>query len=398
MSLPNFDPMFVALTVEQQLLLSCSRIQPNADRCDRIRRLMTQPIDWPVFIEHAKRHGVIPQVYLSLRQVEADVPSMAELKQIYLAQANMGLLLAHELAQILKLFQSHKLDVLPFKGPVLATSAYGNLSSRKMSDLDLLIRSEEDEVAVLQVLQERGYQSDTPLPWELHLYRDPVYCIDLHRDLVPRYMYQPLCNQDIWDTLELEQFGGYPLSRLPPYMQLLMLCLNGTKDCWQQLNRICDIAELIQRQPIEWSVALTQYKAWGFGRLVSTGLYLAQTLLEAELPPQVNDWVQANQPPTKLVDSIYERLFTLEYQDFIGELKCCFFHIRSRERYIDKIRAFLAFANRSGGLTPTQFDRRWLTLPESLSFLYYLLRPIRVFFKYSSDIFKLVQNSFPSFS
>ena len=57
------------------------------------------------------------------------------------ANAHRALWLTLELLNIHRHLQARGLEVLPYKGPVLAEALYGNVALRQFSDLDLLVRS-----------------------------------------------------------------------------------------------------------------------------------------------------------------------------------------------------------------------------------------------------------------
>src|SRR4029079_18015131 len=67
-----------------------------------------------------------------------------------------NLYLTGELARILKMFADQAIPALPFKGPLLAQQAYGNLGLRVFQDLDLLIRP-RDVARTLAMLASEGY-------------------------------------------------------------------------------------------------------------------------------------------------------------------------------------------------------------------------------------------------
>lgn len=376
------------ISPEQELLLCCSRIQLDSDTINRIHVLSKQDLDWQLFVQQSVRHGAFPLVYHGLQQAKANVPPIEQLKALYQTQTQRNLGHLQELTRLLAKFEQHNLPVTPFKGPLLAMSAYESFALRKIGDLDLLVRP-EDYQNVVALLKAQGYEIHHSLPWECHLTRDDRYTVDLHVDIVPDHLYKPLSRKDIWASLQTDQLAGHSFYRLPLPIELLMLCLNGTKDCWQQLSRICDIAELIKHQSIDWPTALTFYETWGFKRLVGTGLYLAQTLLDLQLPSTVSTWVQANQPSSQLLDTIHHNLFVSNTRN-VPEIERSLFYLRTRERYADKMQTLLGVLDLSGWFHPTVADRNWIKLPAQLSFLYYLLRPVRILSKYQRDILRFL--------
>ncbi len=64
------------------------------------------------------------------------------------------MLMTAELIRLLKIFQEAEVPVISFKGPILAQLAYGDISFRIFSDLDLLIK-ESDLVKVHNLLTKK---------------------------------------------------------------------------------------------------------------------------------------------------------------------------------------------------------------------------------------------------
>jgi len=56
-----------------------------------------------------------------------------------LTNAASNVFLTNKLFEILNLFKENDILALPFKGPVLAESVYGDISLRKFVDLDILV-------------------------------------------------------------------------------------------------------------------------------------------------------------------------------------------------------------------------------------------------------------------
>jgi hypothetical protein len=57
--------------------------------------------------------------------------------------ARKNLRFTAELIRILNCLESHGIAAIPFKGPTLAESVYGNLALREFSDLDILVRQSD---------------------------------------------------------------------------------------------------------------------------------------------------------------------------------------------------------------------------------------------------------------
>jgi len=160
---------------EIELLLCCTRTQIDTATAERIKILIQSKIDWAYLIQTATRHGVMSLLYQSLSTTcQEAVPktNLAQLRDYSHSNALHNLFLTKELFKLLNLFESHSIPAIPFKGPVLAVSAYGNLSLRQIGDLDILVR-ERDFHKAKELLLDQGHRCYTTgdmknLPWKLN--------------------------------------------------------------------------------------------------------------------------------------------------------------------------------------------------------------------------------------
>jgi len=67
------------------------------------------------------------------------------------------MLMSAELIRIMKLLEENDIDALAFKGPALAQMAYGDITLRQYSDLDVLTKK-EDIYQIDALLKAQGYE------------------------------------------------------------------------------------------------------------------------------------------------------------------------------------------------------------------------------------------------
>lgn len=398
MSNSTVQPALAESHPEIEVLVCCSRTIMESETADHIRELLAKNINWGKLIEIAQQQRVLPLLYSSLSSNFAEVVPKAILSKLrldFLAQTRRSLLLSGELVRLLNLFAEEKISVLPFKGPVLAASAYGNLSLRQFSDLDILVHPKDVEKAKHLFLSE-GYSmkierievtEDQKAVFvrsqSIHkLVREAAYpfihpetelVVELHWGIMPDYFSFPIDSEALWQDLEPVTIAGTTVPNLSPENTLLMLAGHGTKDCWTNLARICDVAELIRSHPqLNWYKLMEQARVKGGQRILFLALTLAQNILGTALPDEVWQKIQTDPKVSLLAVEVNQNLFQNtdgSYQDG----KVTRFHLSVRERLQDKILYSLRLAT-----TPTTSD--WLVLPlaEFPAFIYYLLRPVRL--------------------
>ena len=212
------------------------------------------------------------------------------------------------------------------------------------------------------------------------LVRNGIIIVDLHWGLTRSNVPFPIELEDLQDRLELVDLVGDTVSSPSPEDLLLILTMHGSRHLWERLMWICDVAELLRvHQGMDRRWVMQQSRMLGSERMLFLGLLLANDLLGATIPEEVMQWVRADPALKSLASQVQEHLFT-EGEEPHGVVKRFVFHTRIRERLRDKVPIVLYLMRRT--MTPTTKDRMVIQVPVLLSFIYYLIRPIRLFREY----------------
>jgi hypothetical protein len=379
---------------EFKLLLCCARTRIDEEKAGRIKLLVKDGLDWDFLLQLARRHGVMPLLYRALNQAAPhSVPSavLNQLSNHYYLNASRNLFLTEELQRIVRLFEFNGILALPNKGPALAESLYGDIASREFADLDILVQRKDIQKAT-ELMISSGYDPQFKLtPKQVAAYfdvgneiaflnKEGKCFVELQWEIVPGYFVLPISSLFSWD--EVKRAGSGFLS-LPPEETLLVLCVHGAKDLWNRLIWICDIAELLYtHRNLDWEKIINLATALGSRRMLFLGLHLANELLEAPLPEQVGHQIETDGKMKKLGGQVVASL-AQKGEGLPGLLETCLFYVRVRERMKEKIRFCLRFATQT-----TPGDWTFLRLPDFLSPVHYLIRPIRLALKYGLKSFK----------
>ncbi len=376
----------ISASPELELLLACSRTHLDMATIKRVEALTHSDINATELISLATQHRVIPLLHHTIARYVPEILSQppfdllpGQCRQISLR--NMFLL--RGLLDLTAQLKERKIQAVSFKGPLLATT-YGDLSLRQISDLDILVL-ESDFQQAIDYLVSQGYTLKVQVPWEAHLISpSDIYSIDLHRDVVPKHLSCFRDSSELWSHIKSLSVLGKKIDTFTPSILLLILCLNGTKEGWCRLNRICDVAELVRAEPdLDWPALIKLASGLGSKRLLLLGLLLTHNLLGATLPEVVWHQVQVDSAVQSLAMKIQQQIVSGSPMAEPKEVERTLFHISTRERWQDKVRSFLGLMDHSGWLTITDNDRQFLPLPDPLSFLYYLIRPIRILSQYT---------------
>lgn len=307
------------------LLLCCARTRIDSERAEQIRTLLRGDIDWMYLIRTAFQHSVMPLLYWNLHATCAkDVPDpiLDQLRRRFHANSVRNLFLIRELLTLLALLDQHGILAIPYKGPVLAASVYGNFALRQFGDLDILVR-EQDAVCAKDLLLSRGYrlQYQPPAAYEA-IFRhfrqtydlvrgDGQVFVELHWNVISWPVFFSPDSAFVWERLELVSLAGMPVHTLAPEEVLPVLCVHGAKHHWERLGWICDVAELLRIYPgINWERVMAQASCLHGARALYLGLSLARSLLGAAVPEDILRQMQVDPVVPSLAARIHVWMFS----------------------------------------------------------------------------------------
>lgn len=377
------------ISPELEIVLCCARTHLTKDTVERVRSLLKKNLNFSELTSIAKQHRVRPLLHHNLAKYAPETlahPAIKELQNQCRRTSLHNMVLMKELLEISEQLESYGIQAVSFKGPILA-DIYGDLSLRQISDLDFLVRA-SDFSRTVDLLVSQGYELTVQVPWETHLTSPQTnltgqHSIDLHRDIVPNHLSCFHNSSDLWDQVEQYSLLGKKANTFTPDTLLFILCLNGTKEGWYRLSRICDVAELVRAHPnLDWQNIIKMANRLGSKRLLLLGLLLAENLLGVDLPEMIRYEVNTDSVVLSLAAKVERQLISPNLVVEPGEVERTLFHISTRKRWRDKLRSFIGLVRFSGGMKLTEKDRTVLSLPQYLAFFYYFIRPIRVFRKY----------------
>jgi hypothetical protein len=297
------------------------------------------------------------------------------------------------LLALLQLFEAHGLPAIPFKGPTLAASAYGDLAFRQFSDLDILVRTHDLRKAT-DLLTAQGYQLELTKAEEARFLREHFHYsftrdagrvrVEIHWALASPCWAFPIDFARLWERLEPVSLAGTTVGSFHPEDLLLILCVHGARHYWERLAWICDIAELIRvHREMDWDRLMEQAMRLRYARILFVGLFLASNLLGGAPPEAVLRRVRADSLVPSLAAPVRQWLFS-DATELVWDVDYYIFYLRLREDWRDRARYVLPYLCDllRKAITPNAKDRALLPLPTPLTFLYYVLRPLRLLREY----------------
>ena len=375
------------MDVASQLLLSCSRTNADDRIVARMRELAATGIDWNYFFLLARRHSVVPLVYLQLERHASDLTPpdvLANLKKHYLENAARNTVLTAELCRLLERFAASGIEAIPYKGPVLAHFAYGNVALRRFVDLDVIVRK-TDVPQAREVLLNEGYTPSKSLSLSqqelllrtqhnLQFTRDNHRLIvELHWDVAPHLFAASVNTDQLRHDLITVDLNGSAVKAFSAADLLFSLCVHGSRHLWERLGWICDVAELLARHKFAWTTLLERAAAADIERMFLLGLFLAEQLLDAPLPDEIKQRCASDPRLASLAGNIVEHLFNGTTHVPATSREIFKYNLGVRKTFSARAR-YLVYM-----LRPTDGDLASHSLPASLNFAYYLTRPFRLF-------------------
>ncbi len=378
---------------EKRLLICCARTRVEPVLATEIRKLAGEPLDWDFLVTAAAENSILPLLARQLSAVAADIVPGGQLERLKngaRANALRCLVLTAELIKITDLLRSHGIQAMPYKGPVLAVEAYGDVTLREFDDLDIILR-QRDMAKANEVMQGIGYRPRFPwifessrssvIPGEYN-YRDEErrLIVELHTEWTLRHFPIRPDLDDLARRLVSVTLSGHEIQTFGPEDMLPILCIHGSKDFWERISWIADISEFVQSHPkIDWDQVFRRAEALRAGRMLNIGLALAASLLAAPLPDEVSLRVRGDSVAVAVASEIVKIHLSRESRERDAAAR---FHFR--RRMVDGTFAGWRYSMRLA-TEPADEDGAMMQLPRPLAPLYAVLRPLRLLRKYGTS-------------
>jgi hypothetical protein len=394
----------ISADAEAELLVHCTRLEIDPSRAERIRTLAGSDLNWTRLLSLAQRHALIPLLFFHLNRVASDQVPPDQLKQLRdrsQSNAALNVLLTGEMVRLLELFEGNQIPAVPYKGPAIGVGIYGNLALRQFADLDILV-PDTDVWKATELLVGQGYRAHFVIPARkqssfirlsyVRLFKHDTEgtTVELHWRLAPRFFGAPFDTSKLWQSARRLELQGSRVRVPPPEDLILMLCIHGAKDCWEKLEWVCGLTELIRSEAdVDWKRLLEHAKEIRCTKIVSLGLVLAHELLDAPVPAGVLSQLSSRKWLDSFVEQIATRFFSDDAKSW-SLTRRVRFHLGVKDSLLEKFRYCARLA-----LTTTPVDWGMMQLPEAVSFLYFPLRALRLLRKYGGGNGQLAAKSKP---
>lgn len=378
------------------------RIGNSAAADPRIREVAAGDPDWRRIVSLAERHGLVPLLHETLAETGADVPPDAAdaVRRRNRENALENLRYTRHLHELVAAFEENDVRAIPYKGPVVAQVAYGDVNRRTFGDLDFLV-AEEDIARARDVLVENGYRQTnfvgvpvaelverSTFRWEREFrFVNEADGVDV--EIRPRFMGRERSRSarfaDLWRRRTRVTVGGRALPALSPEDRALLLLTHGSKHGWCRLSWACDVAMLLD--DVEWERVVDRATEYGWRTAALLGLAVTAELADAELPPGIRREIATN----RRADWGSSVLTTLFRTDPTGERldsEPWTVILFSNDTVEESLRELVDVV-----FSPRQSNHELVRLPPELYPLYYLLRPPEILYHKLGGAWELVDRN-----
>ena len=347
--------------------------------------MLERPIDWETALRLADQHGTSSLLYQNLSRLADAVPSpvLASLRRRYERNVHKSLFLARELIRILNCLDALGIEVIPYKGVVMSEAYYGDMALRQSGDMDLFVRK-RDVARIKNAVNDLGYTPRVPIPEDAeqdyiasgYEYTFDSYAgknlLELQWALQPRFYAVDFDMDGLFERAVSVTVAGRRVKTPSPEDLLLVLSVHTAKHVWGRLIWLCDIAQIVKRENLNWDWVQSQARELGIERILHITLLLANRLLATPIPPPIENAILADRAARAFADQIAAAVAAgVTYEE--QQLSYFRLMIRLRERRTDRLR-FLARLT----FTPGPGEWEAIRLPRTLFPLYHLVRLARL--------------------
>lgn len=305
-----------------------------------------EDLDWQSLTEIAENHCLFPLFFHEIQKCAPQIPP--EVFSSLQAKAKdfsvHNLVFNAQLIKLSKIFEANNIEFLAYKGATLAQLAYGDSALRQFGDLDILIRK-KDFHKVKKIIVESGGKYERNLTdkqekaalkyyYELSfLFGENQIPIEVHWAFVQPFFAFEFDVNEVFERSQKISIHDKEISTLSNEDLLIFLCVHGSKHFWTRLSWVCDIAKLIQNQPINWDAVIRRAKDSGSLRMLKLGVFLARDIFLVDLPKGFDD--EKSEQINLLLEKIENQLFE---NIFLNGSQLTNLHLQMRERVRDKIK------------------------------------------------------------
>jgi hypothetical protein len=255
-------------------------------------------IDWEDLLRQARHHSLSPLLAHRLLESRAPIPRdiRTRLKSDFQANLHRNFSLLEEALRIARVFRDRGIDVIPYKGPVLAEQLWGSFALRECSDLDLLVPRANVNAAG-SVLRDLSYLPVSPISDSLRPsfvrnaseeqfhHCESNILLELQWAPAPRGMAIDFDEESLWRNKQTVSIAGETLTTPSPEDLFALLAIHGWKHNWSKLVWVADLAQVMRRHDLDWDLLHRSARRGRWDRILRLAVAMVERVYGVALSP-----------------------------------------------------------------------------------------------------------------
>lgn len=346
-------------------------------------------INWDVFLGLVLKHRLVSHVLKHSNELASKIPQeiIAKLKEIRLIQSKKSLEYTSILIKIANQFRNNNIKFISFKGPLLSFELYNDVGFRNFNDLDILVNADDVEKAKKIIedlefkciypkieLSDKQRKINYSLSHHYHFKNKPKSIdLELHWSISNPKSFFGVSTQEIISNSQIFDVSNHNISYLSTIENLVYQAAHGAIHQWYRLFWLKDFSELLKKvNPKQIKKALELSKKLKLNRCFLQAIALSHLIYNIDLPDYRNIEINKNlmEIPLKSISST-----DLNQQGIKGKIKSLIYRLKLKP----DLNYYFELTYR---LRTHLTDWELLKLPESLFFLFYILRPFLLIYKF----------------
>jgi len=290
-------------SMQNEILISCTDIDPNEDKLQKIRGYMSVSVDMDRLISRAIFDGLGGFLYKNLLKaglLETVSPQhKQQLYTVYYLTVRNNVRFLHVLNTVLDALDQEGIDIVLLQGMALLNVVYRDVGLRPMSDMDMWVLP-KDYQRLADTMVHQGFSRDPLYP---STFRKGQTVLDVHTHILwadrikSRAHLLNLNQDDIFHNAVRTNSDGRKILRLHPQDQFMYLGLHALKHNFERLIWLVDLKSLVAEwTPSDWAALIDRAKDLGHKQTLRYLLYLLKNIFDIRLPAGISLFLDDWQP------------------------------------------------------------------------------------------------------
>ncbi|OFW61192.1 MAG: hypothetical protein A2133_10820 [Actinobacteria bacterium RBG_16_64_13] len=384
-------------SAEIRALLACARAVLDPGRLPELQAALTGCTSTDRLCEAAIEHGMLGHLHSVVAAAGgalADPAPVARLAELQRLAAQRSLRQTARLLRLLGQLSAAGVQAMPYKGPAWAERFYGDVTLRSWADLDVLVPYERLQHA-RGVLLADGFVDGSPFNARLSGRRhrgwgevafsaiDQGIHVELHWEVTVGFSARSLRPESLFARAGHLSLLGQEVPTPSGTDCLLMTCLNGARDRWNDIEEMLGLAVQIRSTPeTSWHETLDTARRAGCLRRTTISVAHVCRVLDLSVPQAVAGAIAHDAVARALFRSLKpEGLGPAPSTSHRRQLRTIFWRSATEDSVVaglgqGAVRLF----------RPSPEDWAWIALPRHAEWLYYVFRPARLAVKWAKRL------------